>query len=227
MSMRVEHDQIGTTAKAAATAGRGRPRILVTGFGPFPGAPANPTAQIARRVAASRRLARLGCLVTGEILPVIFADAERRHAALIAAVKPDIVLHLGLAARRRTLSVETRALNRISRLHPDAERRFAACATVAPGGAQALPARWPGARLCVAMNRAGAATRLSVDAGSYVCNQTLYLTLARTGVPAGFIHVPRPRGPGHGRHPRPTLTSMVRAVEAALVLLVAASHGQA
>ena len=204
-----------------------RVRILLTGFGRFPGAPANPSAAIAAAIAhaARRRLDRCGIELMTAILPVDFAEIADVFAGHLAAAKPNAVLHLGLAARRQALTVETRAKNRLSQLHPDAARRVPARPAVIAEAPDYRKVRLPVERLAAAMSRTGAPTRLSNDAGAYVCNAMLYRTLA-TSVPlAGFIHVPSPR-PVHrplsrrrAGSARPNLAAMVAAVMAALVLV--------
>ena len=196
-------------------------RVLVTAFGAFPGAPSNPTLTIVRELERrhGKRLARLSIALHVRILPVRFADVEGALMGALDAVRPDVVLHLGLAARRTALSVELRALNRLGILRPDAGRALAASRVVTPGAAFQRLATWPAHRIRVAMGRS-AATRLSMDAGDYVCNQTLVLTLACIRGPVGFIHVPRPR---KGGRRRPGLGPMVEATAAAaLVMAVAA-----
>lgn len=199
--------------------------ILLTGFGAFPGARSNPSADILRLLggAPTARLARLGIRLERHVLPVVFTTVPDRLATLMEDLRPSAVLHVGLAGRRRSLCVETRACNFVSQLHPDARRQMAVSRSVANGGPPARPARVPSQRLMQALRRAGARSQISIDAGTYVCNQTLYLTLGTDIALAGFIHVPKPRGrrPLGARKalPRPTLASMARAVEAALVVL--------
>jgi len=195
--------------------------LLVTAFGAFPGAPSNPTLAIARELERrhGKRLARLSIALHVRILPVRFADVEGALMAALDAMRPDVVLHLGLAARRTSLCVELRALNRLGILRPDAGRAFAASRAVDPGASFQRLATWPARRIRVAMDRS-AVTRLSIDAGDYVCNQTLILTLASIRGPVGFIHVPRLR---KGGRTRPGLGRMVDATAAAaLVMSIAA-----
>jgi pyroglutamyl-peptidase len=75
--------------------------------------------------------------------------------------------------------------------------------------------------LVTLMRRTGVPTQLSIDAGDYVCNQTLYTSLSSGVAPAVFIHVPRlsstPRT--SERSPRITLAALTRGVEAALVAI--------
>jgi pyroglutamyl-peptidase len=203
--------------------------VLVTGFGAFPGAPVNPSAAILTRLARHRgRLARLGIVLETRLLPVIFEAIEPALAAQAAALKPDAILHLGLARRRRVLSVETRAINRAGPLHPDAAGRRPA-QTISAGSPSILPATYPASRILRAIRAQGVAAKGSIDAGDYVCNTTLYLTLRHQTAPlAGFLHLPRLHVPSSGRATqprgrevtrRPNLDDLTRAVLAAILVL--------
>ena len=208
---------------------RRKTRLLVTGFGAFPGAPGNPTLAIIARLARSRRFAHLGVELEVRALPVIYAGSEARLASIIAQIRPDAILHLGLAARRKGISVETRALNRSHPLRVDAARRPPEAARVLPRGPHMLAARWSAPRIATAAGPSGAPAALSLDAGDYLCNQTLDLTLSTTSVPAGFIHVPLPRGarPGEKNARRPTLATLVRAIEEAALSLAVQARASA
>ena len=113
--------------------------LLVTGFGPFPGAPSNPTRTIVRALggAFARRMARLGVRLERRILPVTWAGTPAARRDLEAALRPDAILHLGLAARRAVVTVERRAHNRNRPLSQDAQGRRA-CAPVIDTGAPAI-----------------------------------------------------------------------------------------
>ena len=193
--------------------GSRRIRLLVTAFGAFPGAATNPTGAIARECLRrhGRRLSLLGIDLHLRMLPVRYGAIDAALAGFRAEIAPDVVLHLGLAGKRKTLCVETRACNRLTLLRGDASRALAGSRQVVAGAPGFLKARWASMRIATAMNRC-ASTRLSIDAGDYVCNQTLFLTLWRSPVPAGFIHVPRPRGRGGQGDIRPTLSMMAEAV---------------
>ena len=200
--------------------------ILVTGFGAFPGAPTNPSAAILARLARHRgRLAKLGIRLEIGILPVVFTEVEAALDALThnPARILDCVLHLGLASRRQEISVETRAINRAGPLHPDASGRRAA-QVISPGAPLWLKAPYPASRIAAAMRTTGIPARPSIDAGDYVCNTTLYLTLAQSRAPlAGFLHVPKTRVPcvptSRLRRRRPTLENLTRAVVATVLVM--------
>jgi pyroglutamyl-peptidase len=168
-------------------------RILVTGFGSFPGTRENPTARLIRALGAHKaRLARLGIALELELLPVHFAEITERLEALNFTFKPDAILHFGLAARRKYFSVETRALNRVSLLHCDASGARAPCGAITPGAVHIGCSIFPAHQIEAALRRAGFLAHLSSNAGDYVCNATLYLSLTRSHARAiGFIHVPR------------------------------------
>ena len=170
-------------------------RLLFTAFGSFPGARVNPTSAIARLVLTrhGRRLSRLGLELHTAELPVIFAGAEERARDLIENLQPDAVLHLGLAGRRKRLSFEVRARNRLNVLHPDAARARAERLLIEQGGPAFRPARAPIARCVHAIAATGAACARSIDAGDYLCNQTLFASLGSNAPVVAFLHVPRPR----------------------------------
>lgn len=203
--------------------------LLVTGFGPFPGAPNNPSATLVRGLAGAfaRRLARLGVRLETRILDVVHATIAPDLARLEAELNPDAILHLGLAGRRRTVTVETRAANRNRLFSVDAARRLAGAMTLDPAGPPQRRASAPLAPLITALDRA-APTRASIDAGAYVCNRTLWCSLERAppGRPVVFVHIPRPRRPTarKGVDPRPTRADLARMVESACLTLIRAAR---
>lgn len=90
--------------------------ILLTGFEPFAGDATNPSGDAVRLVA--ERWSGPGTLVA-EVLPVVFAEASARLAALIRAHSPDVVLAVGLAGGRTGLTPERVAINLADARIPD------------------------------------------------------------------------------------------------------------
>ena len=93
-------------------ASRSRPlslTILVTGFGPFPGAPFNPTGPMVERLARLRRPALTDIKIVPYVFPTSYAAVDRELPRLIAKHRPRALLMFGLAARTKSLRIETRA----------------------------------------------------------------------------------------------------------------------
>jgi len=162
--------------------------LLVTGFGPFPGVPRNPSAEVARRLGAyARRHGLAGGDVRVLILPTAYG-ALSTHLAPALVEGPGAVLMLGVARKAKRVRVEFRARNRVSRLFPDASGRVAlGLALVAGGPAER---RAPSAsKALAALRRHGVAAIPSRDAGRYLCNAAYFRALAE-GIPVLFIHIP-------------------------------------
>ena len=202
-------------ADHAALRSRAATRVLITGFGRFPGAPVNPSGPLAHALAASRRLH--GAQVRAMVLPTTWEQAAR-FGELLDSYDPDVVLMLGLAARRRHVSVELfgRAATRLS---PDANRNRPASRRLVPEGPDLIAGTAPAAPLLHALRHAHLRARTSRDAGGYICNALAYTAYGwastaerrRTVV---FVHIPRPR-PGRVR-----MAALTRGMEALLVALV-------
>ena len=188
-----------TTARAQPFVSAAPVTVLVTGFGPFPGAPFNPTADVVRRLARSRRPEVADVRVVTHVFRTSYAAVDAELPRLLGEHRPDAVVMLGLASRARWLRVETCARNMRSRLLPDVAGEAATSARIRLGAPPTFRGRAPFARLAALTRRAGLPVRLSHNAGRYLCNYA-YWRLLEGGneepLPlAVFIHVPRvPRG---------------------------------
>src|SRR5277367_3548917 len=87
------------------------PVILLTGFEPFGGESENPSWEVARRF---DRIPVDGAIVRAFELPVALKPAIRMIAGLIARLDPAVVLGLGQAGGRPTVTVERVAVNLFS-----------------------------------------------------------------------------------------------------------------
>ena len=206
--------------------------ILVTGFGPFPTAPFNPTEPLVSRLAHIRRPALADVRLVPHVFATSYEAVDRELPRLVARYAPDAILMFGLAARRPALSIETRARNAVSALLPDAARGFAAGRTILRGG----PAARSFSPWCRHLPPALRATRvpvyLSRDAGRYVCNYLCWRALEATMRPRGplaaFVHVPKiARGPHPDRHRRSLTADDLARAGAALLIAVAAEARRA
>ncbi|MGJ4917712.1 pyroglutamyl-peptidase I [Bradyrhizobium sp. HKCCYLRH2060] len=204
-----------------------RLRLLITGFGPFPGAPSNPTMPLVKRLAALRRPALADVDISSHIFHVTYDTVDRELPALIAERRPHALLMFGLAGRTSYLRIETRARNAVTTTFPDADRHVARKGLIVPG-AHPISFGPHMARLLRAARATGIDARASRDAGSYLCNYLSWRAIEATRAADGprlaaFIHIPPlprsgtvlPQG-----SPRITLDALVDAGEAMLMELV-------
>ncbi len=203
-------------------------RILITGFGPFPGAPFNPTEPLVARLVRLRRPMLSDVVLSGHVFPVTYRDVDRQLPDLLAAHRPHALLMFGLATRTPYVRVETRARNAVTTLWPDAGHAQV-CKRSISGGADALTFGPHTAKLLHAAIGTGIDARTSRDAGSYLCNYLSWRAIeagrGATGPRlAAFVHIPLLARGGvsrrNGTPHRITLEELVDAGEAMLLEMV-------
>ena len=200
-------------------------RILITGFGPFPGAPFNPTQPLVARLVRLRRPALGDLELSGHIFPVTYQAVDRALPDLLSRRRPQALLMFGLASRTPYVRIETRACNAVTTLWPDADHARLRKRSIA-GGADAMMFGPHIAKLLRAADGTGVDARASRDAGSYLCNYLSWRAIEAvsgdTGLRlAAFVHVPPvARGADSrrkGAARRVTLDELVDAGEAMLL----------
>ena len=196
-------------------------RILVTGFGPFPGAPHNPAQALVARLMKLRRPAFTDVELSSHIFPVTYKAVDRELPQALAKHKPQALLMFGLASRTRHVRIEARARNAVTMLWPDASQTHSRKGSIESGaGAKLFGAHT--AKLLRAALASGIDASLSRDAGSYLCNYLSWRAIEATqreGGPrlAAFIHVPLLARDGTARIPGGiTLDALVDAGEGML-----------
>jgi pyroglutamyl-peptidase len=203
-------------------------RILIIGFGPFPGAPFNPTMPLVARLLRLRRPAFSEVEFSGHIFPVTYKAVDRELPQLLAKHRPHALLMFGLASRTPYVRIETRARNAVTMLWPDADHTSVRKGSIADG-ADATMFGAHTARLLRAAIGAGIDARTSRDAGSYLCNYLSWRAIEATRADDGprlaaFVHVPPIARDGakqrKGTTPRITLEELVDAGEAMLLEMV-------
>jgi pyroglutamyl-peptidase len=203
-------------------------RILVTGFGPFPGAPFNPTQPLVARLLRLRRPALDDVELSGHIFPVTYQAVDRELQQLVAQYHPQAILMFGLAGRTAHVRIETRARNAVTTRWPDADRTRARKGSIA-SGADAVMFGPHTSKLLRAADSTGIDARASRDAGSYLCNYLSWRAIEATSGDTGpcltaFVHIPllaRGGAPQRkGSTHRITLDELVDAGEAMLMEMV-------
>jgi pyroglutamyl-peptidase len=206
----------------------GKLRILITGFGPFPGAPFNPTMPLVKRLTALRRPAFSNVELIGHIFHVTYLTVDRELPELIGRHRPHALLMFGLADRTAHVRIETRARNAVTTRFPDADRNRARKGSIA-SGAGAVMFGPHTAKLLRAAAATGIDARPSRDAGSYLCNYLSWRAIEAVGSGKGprlaaFVHIPLLRRDGafhrKGAAPRVMLEGLVDAGEAMLLEMV-------
>jgi pyroglutamyl-peptidase len=209
--------------------------VLISGFGPFPGAPFNPSGPLAQLLARRRRPAFADVRRVPHVFATSYAAVDRELPALLARVRPDVVLMFGLAARTRHVRIEIQARNAIAQTLPDAHGRRRAAPIIDRKKPRRLKAATPFARLVTAAHGRGVAVRRSTDAGRYLCNYLYFRALeaAATAPKAPlvqFVHVPptrrHPRPLGRVTRSNPALAALLTASEAILAVLVSAARAR-
>jgi pyroglutamyl-peptidase len=167
-------------------------RLLLTGFVPWADVGENPAEWVAQRLDGWRG----GDLrVAGLVLPVAHVAACASVAAAIRDLRPDAVLHLGLAAGRPALTVECWAHNVLDFMLPDTAGAQPRLEPLREDGPPRQTTSFDVEAAVRALTAAGAPAAPSATAGTYVCNAVFYRTLdwaATAGFagPVGFIHLP-------------------------------------
>ncbi|MGI8385739.1 pyroglutamyl-peptidase I [Robertmurraya sp. P23] len=166
-------------------------KLLLTGFEPFLNHPINPTEELVLRLDG----AQIGEYeVKGVLLPV---DFEKAPVAILEAVRefsPDAVLSLGLAAGRTEMTPERIAINCRDGA-ADNSGRALVDSKIVENGADGYFSTLPIRILVDALNEKGYPARISNSAGTYLCNNVMYIVLhelkeKQVDIPAGFVHVP-------------------------------------
>ncbi|WP_181149835.1 pyroglutamyl-peptidase I [Arthrobacter sp. MYb227] len=168
--------------------------ILLTGFEPFGGETFNPSWTLAQR--AAEILEAAGFTARAALLPCVFDTAPVTLNELLHHYSPDLVISLGLAAGRSSLSLEKIAINHIDARIADNAGEQPIDTPVVADGPNAYFSTLPLKRAMQEINARSTAVRaeVSLTAGSFVCNQVFYALMhfleGQEGMCGGFIHIP-------------------------------------
>ena len=155
-------------------------KILVTGFDPFGGETVNPAYEAVKLLPDTIGGAQIFKLE----IPTVFSLSGPAVEEGIKKYQPDVVLCVGQAGGRASISVEKVAINFVDARIPDNNGEQAAYFSTLPVKAMVQHVK-----------DAGLPCYLSFTAGTYVCNSIMYNVLYMCekrypGIRAGFIHVP-------------------------------------
>jgi len=202
-------------------------RILITGFGPFPGARWNPTQPLVARLTKLRRPAFDDVELSSHIFPVTYKAVDRELPLALARHQPHALLMFGLASRTGYVRVETRARNAVTMLWPDASQARSRKGSITDGAAAQMFGPHT-QKLLRAADSTGIDARTSRNAGSYLCNYLSWRAIEAVETKGGprlaaFVHIPPLARNGSQRRKgfsRITLEQLVDAGEAMLLEMV-------
>lgn len=166
-------------------------KVLVTGFDPFGGETINPAYE------AVKKLPDL--ILNSEIIKMeIPTEFSRSISVLKYAIDtyhPDVVLNVGQAGGRASISLERVAINLADARIPDNAGKQPVDTKLIENGENAYFTNLPVKVILQKIRSEGIACDLSYSAGTYVCNCVMYHVLhwIATEYPqmkGGFIHVP-------------------------------------
>jgi pyroglutamyl-peptidase len=168
------------------------PRLLVTGFEPFPGAPVNPTEGLvqALRKEPPQELSAF----RAEVLPVDYTKVGPALSGIGHEFRPDIAIHFGLAAECSGFRLERIARNSFAGARPDNAGAMPSSEKICEAPAE-LPSNLPLQAIHDALAAEGLPVEWSDNAGAYLCNMVFTLSRAHgaenfSPAMSGFVHVP-------------------------------------
>lgn len=194
-------------------------KLLISGFEPFGGEKVNPSWETVKRLPDA-----MGYFDIVKIcLPVTFSGARQKLAEAIRRYRPDVVISVGQAGGRFSVSFERAALNVADSQKPDNDGFRPTDLQVVEGGPAAYFSTLPIKQMKQAVVDAGIPAEISNSAGTFVCNGVMYTALHISATEsnlmlAGFIHLPylpcqvvdKPKKPSM------SLEDMVKAIEVAI-----------
>ncbi len=165
-------------------------KILVTGFEPFGEDDINPSEKILEHI---NGLTLRGGEVVTCLLPVVREKSINQAILAIEQHKPDVVILLGQAAGRDTITPEKVAINFDDFSIPDNLGQQVTDEPIVVGGPDAYFSTLPIKAISKEIELKGIPAKVSYTAGTFVCNHLFYGVrhyLRDSDIRCGFIHIP-------------------------------------
>jgi pyroglutamyl-peptidase len=181
------------------------PRILITGFEPFAGAKLN-SSEVVLHWLEGQDLEG----VTFSVLPVEYDRSVEHIILLIEDVDPKIVIALGQAEGRATVSFERVAVNLDDARIADNAGEVRRDQLIDANGEAAFMATLPVKAVVEALSASGHPVEESLSAGAFVCNHLFYSVMnhlrdSKSRRWFDFVHLPLVLEQGDEFPGKPTL----------------------
>ena len=166
-------------------------KILVTGFDPFDGEKVNPALEAVKSLPSVIH----GAEIRWVEIPTVFYQSAEILETEIVRYQPDVVLCIGQAGGRASLTPERVAINQDDARIPDNQENQPIDIPIRLDGEAAYFSTLPIKAMVQAIKEVGLPATVSNTAGTFVCNHLMYqaLYLADKKFPhmrAGFMHIP-------------------------------------
>lgn len=166
-------------------------KILITGFDPFGGESINPALEAVKQLPDNI----LGAEIIKVEIPTVFNKSAEALEKLIDNHKPSVVICVGQAGGRFTVTPERVAINIDDARIKDNEGNQPIDIPIRKDGAPAYFSNLPIKAMVKNMVDNGFPAAVSNTAGTFVCNHIMYNVLylidkKYPGMKGGFIHVP-------------------------------------
>ena len=167
-------------------------KILLTGFEPFDDMTVNASWEAVKRVSCSFSD---DISIEKLLLPVEYSKAADCCIEAIERFSPDAVIAVGLAAKRKALTLEYLAMNVMDSKMPDNAGKTMCNESIIDEGESVLYTNMPYVAAVSAILSLGLPAEVSFDAGTFVCNALFYRLLhyiqySERKIYGGFLHVP-------------------------------------
>ena len=157
-------------------------KILFTGFKPFLDNVENPSEALVKSLIENG--------YKGQVFEVAYSVIDEYFSSVDQKTF-DFIISFGLASRRKEISIEQYAFNRVSVKTEDSLGFLPSRPYIAEKGAYRETSVIDAWKLADKLKEAGIDSYVSEDAGSYLCNYIYYTSLRATGGRALFIHLPQ------------------------------------
>ena len=166
-------------------------KILVTGFDPFGGEKVNPALEAVKSLPSVIH----GAEIRWVEIPTVFYQSAEVLETEIVRYQPDVVLCIGQAGGRASLTPERVAINQDDARIPDNQGNQPIDTPIRLDGEAAYFSTLPIKAMVQGIKEVGLPATVSNTAGTFVCNHLMYqaLYLADKKFPnmrAGFMHIP-------------------------------------
>ena len=167
-------------------------RLLLTGFGPFDIHSVNPTEGLVKEL--NQKVIN-DFEIVSKVLPVEYDSSINTLNNLIEEVNPDVIISLGLAGERTSITPELIAVNYQHCNRADNSGVIKEFVKIDSNAKESFFSTLPLKKMINNLKTESIPCELSSTAGTYVCNTVMYQGLRKVALDkretlSGFIHIP-------------------------------------